>query len=198
MKNICKTMTLSLVILAGMAVCLHLLGGEAFAEESTGEWRKNYDMVMLWVNFGILAFIIVKFGKNPLMGFLRMRKDEVAAEINDLENEKALLSGKIEEARQALADSDARFSELKETIVHAGEKKRQDKIEEAERESKNMMTIAQQKVGGYIMAAKRAFEDKLIDASVNLAMSRLPDQMTDEDNQRMVDQYLSTVDKEMR
>jgi F-type H+-transporting ATPase subunit b len=198
MKNKWNTLSLSLVILAAMVACLHLLGNEAFAEEGSGDWRKNYDMVMLWVNFGILAFVLVKFGRNPLMSFLRMRRNEVAAEIKDLEDEKTLVTEKITEARQALTESDARFAELKEMIVHMGEKKRQDLIKDAEQESRNLMNLAQQKVGGYILAAKRAFKEQLIDASVSLALSRLPDQMTEEDNQRLVDQYLSAVDRKVQ
>ena len=197
MKNKLKVFSLSLVILAGVLTCLHLWGGEALAEEGGGDWRKSYDLVMLWINFGILAFVVVKFGKNPLMSFLRMQRDEVAAEISDLENEKAQVTESINEARQTMADSDARFAELKEMIIRMGEKKRQDLIDSAEQESQFMMSMAEQKVGGYILAAKRTFKEKLIDASVSLALSRLPDQINEEDNQRMVNQYLSTVARKL-
>lgn len=197
MKNTWKFLSLSLVILAGTAAFLQLLGGEALAEEAAGDWRKNYDMVMLWVNFGLLSFVLIKFGKDPIMRFLRMRGDEVAAEISDLKNEKALVTEKINEARKAMAESDARFAELKAAILRMGEKRRQDLIEDAENESRFMMDLAQQKVGGYIQAAKRAFKDQLIEAAVNLALKRLPEHITDEDNQQLVDLYLSTVSKKM-
>lgn len=198
MKNKWKTLGLSFVVLAGTAVILHLCGGMALAEEASEDWRKSYDAVMLWVNFGILAFVVVKFGKNPLMSFLRMRRDEVAAEISDLENERVRVAENVNEAEKALAESDARLAELKETIVRMGEKRRQDLIDDAEEESRFMMSQAEQKIGGYILAAKRVFKEKLIDASVNLALTRLPDQMTEEDNQKMVDLYLSTVSKKLQ
>jgi F-type H+-transporting ATPase subunit b len=196
MKNKWKFLSFSLVILAVIAVSLQLTGGEALAEEAGGDWRKSYDVVMLWVNFGILAFVLVKFGKDPVMRFLRIRRDEVAAEIRDLENEKALVTEKINEARQAMAASDARFAEMKSAILRMGEKRRQDLINDAEQESRFMMELAQQKVGGYILAAKRAFKEQLIDAAVNLALKRLPDHITDEDNQQMVDLYLDTVSQQ--
>jgi F-type H+-transporting ATPase subunit b len=198
MKNKLKILSLSLVFLVGTALCLHLLGEPAWAEEEAGDWRKTYDMIMLWVNFGILAFVLVKFGKNPLMGFLRMQRDEVAAEIDDLEKEKALVTEKIEDAKKALAESDVRFADMKKAIVRMGERRRQELIEDAKKESGFMMDLAHQKVGGYIMAAKRAFKEQLIDASVNLALSRLPDQMTEAYNQRLVNQYLSTVTENVK
>ncbi|WP_373497827.1 hypothetical protein [Desulfococcus sp.] len=198
MKKKWKSLSLALFILAGAAACLHLSGGRAFAEDGAGDWRKTYDMVMMYVNFGILVFVLVKYGKNPLMSYLRTRQDAIAAEISDLENEKALVLEKINEARKTMAAGDARFAEVKETIVRMGEKRRQELIEEAEKESRFMMTMAEQKVGGYILMAKRAFKEQLIDASVNLALKRLPEKITEEDNQRLFDQYLSTVGHAMK
>ncbi|AOY57354.1 MULTISPECIES: F0F1 ATP synthase subunit B family protein [Desulfococcus] len=197
MKNKWKFLSLWIVVLAGTAACLHLFGGDAFAEEGNGNWRKTYDMVMLWVNFGILSFVVVKFGKKPLMGFLRMRRDEIAAEIKDLENEKALVTEKINEARKAMVASDVRFAELKETIVRMGEKRRQDLIADAERESEFMMSLAEQKVGGYILAAKKTFKDRLVDAAINLAMTRLPDHMTEADRQDMFESYVSSIERKI-
>lgn len=193
MKNTWKSLGLALFILAGAAACLHFSGGRAFAAEGGDDWRKTYDLVMMYVNFGILAFVIFKFGKNPLMGFLSSRRDAVAAEISDLEKEKALVTEKINEARETMAASDARFAELKEAILRMGERRRQELIEEAENESRFMMSLAEQKVGGYILSAKKAFKAQLIDASIQLALKQLPETITEEDNQRMVEQYLSTV-----
>ena len=197
MKNKWKFLSLWIVVLAGTAAGLHLFGGDAFAEEGGGNWRKTYDMVMLWVNFGILSFVVVKFGKKPLMGFLRMRRDEIAAEIKDLENQKTLVTEKINEARKAMVESDARFAELKETIVRMGEKRRQDLIADAERESEFMMSLAEQKVGGYILAAKKNFKDKLVDAAINLAMTRLPDHMTEADRQDRFESYVSSIEQKI-
>lgn len=193
MKNKWKTLSLALIILAGAAACIHLSGGRVFAAEGGDDWRKTYDMAMMYVNFGILVFVLVKFGKGPLMGFLRSRQDAVAAEISDLEKEKSLVTEKINEARKTMAASDARFVELKEAILRMGERRRQELIEEAERESQFMMTLAEQKVGGYILSAQKAFKAQLIDASIQLALKRLPESITEEDNQRMVEQYLYTV-----
>ena len=138
---------------------LLLLSGSAWAGEESGNWRATYDSVMLWVNFAILVFVIVKYGKAPAMGFLRSRKDELALEIREIEAEKDAVVSKIEETRQALADSDAHFADLKERIVQQGERKRENIIKEAEQQSIMMMEVAKQKIGSRIIAAKRAFRD---------------------------------------
>jgi len=172
---------------------IHLLAGSLWAGEEGGNWRATYDTVMLWVNFAILVFVIVKFGRAPLMGFLRSGKDELAAEIQEIETEKEAVMSKIQETRQALADSDAHFAELKERIVKQGERKREEIIKEAEQQSIMMMDVAKQKIGSRIDAEKRAFRDELIDSAIDMATKQLPQKVTDEDNQKMVDLFMANV-----
>ena len=77
-----------------VAAGLHLTELNALASEGGGNWRGTYDVVMIWLNFGIFAFLLVKFLKDPLLNFLRGRKDELALEMNQLEE-------KREQARMA-------------------------------------------------------------------------------------------------
>ena len=42
---------------------------------------------MMWVNFLILVFLAFKFGKAPIMEFLKGRKLEISEEINQIEED---------------------------------------------------------------------------------------------------------------
>ena len=42
----------------------------SFAEEEITSGRRLWDNIMLWVNFGILAFFFMKYAKKPLLTFL--------------------------------------------------------------------------------------------------------------------------------
>ena len=48
-------------------ISFHILGSEALAAEDTVGWRPVFDLVMRWLNFGIIVFILVirqKSGKE--------------------------------------------------------------------------------------------------------------------------------------
>lgn len=165
----------------------------AWAAEGGGSWRSTYDTVMLWVNFGILAFVIVKFGKTPIMNFLRSQKDEIAGEIEKLEKEREEAISKIEETRQALAESDARFAELKEKIVDRGRKRKEAIIDEAKQQSALMIDAAKRKIDYQIVEAKRLLKDELIDTAIDLAADKLPKEIKTEDDNRLLDLFLSKV-----
>ncbi|MEZ4525498.1 MAG: hypothetical protein R2941_06205 [Desulfobacterales bacterium] len=167
---------------------------DVFAEEEgAAGWRPTYDLIMLWVNFGILAYILVRFGKKPLMNFLRSQKDELAEEIGSLEKKKSQVVAEIEKTRQTLADSESYFAELKEKIIQQGEQKREEIIRQAQQQTETMMEIAKQKIGGRILAAKREFKAELVDAAFDLAEERLPREVNDADNSRLISVYMSTA-----
>jgi F-type H+-transporting ATPase subunit b len=187
-------------IIVGMLCCAAVVTiwfmvdpGRAWAEENGGNWRNTYDEVMIWVNFAILALIFYKFGKDPLLDFLRLRKEDLAHEIGLLESKKEKLNARIEETRQAITDSDAQFSELKEKILKQGERRRQEIIEEAREQSRMMMDATKQKVGSLLQRAKRRFRAELVDAAIDRAAQKLPEVITDEDNRNFLDQYMASA-----
>jgi len=105
-------------------------------EETGGGWRQTYDVIMLWINFLILAALLYKYVRPLLNTFLQNQQDEVAVEIKDLEKEKEKAVAQVGDAKKALARCDVRLEKMKERIVREGEKKRQSIIEEAREQSR--------------------------------------------------------------
>lgn len=190
MKIIGKQFAYFGVMCLCIAIYSHLMAGSSFAAEKAGSWRGTYDVIMLWVNFFILAFILVRYTKTPIMNFLRGRKDELAREINRMEEGKEKIISKIQETFKTLEESDQRFADMKERIVEQGEKRKKEIIEEAQQQSAIMMEMAKRKVEGYISQAKSDFKSELIDSAISLALEKLPEEITDEDNDRFISQYM--------
>lgn len=179
-----------------LLLTLHLFGYGAFAAEESSGWRSTYDQILLWINFGIIVFVLNKYAKTPLLNFLKGQKDKLAKEIKKLEDKKEDVAEKVKETQRALDESDARFKDLKERIVQQGERKKQDIIESAKSQSRMMLEDANRKIDSYILSSKNVFKAELIDAAIELAMERLPKEITDEDNEQLIAQYLSSASTE--
>ena len=173
-----------------IAAGLHLTGINALASEGGGNWRSTYDVVMIWVNFAIFAFLLIKFLKAPLLNFLRGRKTELAQEINQLEDKREQISLKINETQQLFEQSEAHFEDIKARIIAEGEEKKNQLIESARQESRIMIEQAKIRVENQIMQARLKFKSEMIDLAISLAMQRLPDEVTEADHQRLLDRYL--------
>ena len=96
-------------------------------------------------------------------------------------------------ARITLDESQERFAELKERIVHQGEKKKQEIVKEAHNLSEVMIEDAKRKIEYQILQARNTIRAQMLDAAIDLAMERLPREITDEDNEKFIDQYIASA-----
>lgn len=182
---------------AVVVISIHLLGFEAVASEGSGNWRGTYDLVMRWINFAIIVFLIVKYGKKPVMNFLRGQKKDLEEEIGRLEEEKNKVTAKIRDTYKIIDESDERFDSLKDKIIKQGKRKSQRILKEAKEQSRLTLEEAKRKVGSHIIQAKKVFRAELVDTAIDLAMERLPQEVTKEDNEKLLKTYFDkTVTKQ--
>ena len=174
-------------------IMLHLSASEVLAAENSGDWRPLFDLVMRWVNFLILAFLLIKFSRAPIKKFFKGKKQEIADEIGGLEAEKEEMLRQIDDSKKQLENSQERLSALKERIVSQGEKNRQKIIEEAEQESNMMLKSAKQKMDSRIVEARQELKSELVDAAIALATKLLPEKITEKDNRKFIDTFMSSA-----
>jgi len=147
-------------------------GSNAGAGENAGDWRETYDLVMIGINLGILAIILIRFGRKAIMNFLR--KKEPSDEIEEIANQKEKVLTGIQETFESLNESETRFVQLKQNIADEGEKRKQEIISDAHEQSRIMLDAARQRVENQICRAKENFKAELTDAVVRQAKERLP------------------------
>ncbi|MCP4692374.1 MAG: ATP synthase F0 subunit B [Desulfobacterales bacterium] len=194
MKRCVKWFLMGCAVMTGLL--LFTPGGEVFAaEEAASNWRPIYDQVMRWLNFIILVFILVKFGRGPISTFLHGRKDEISKEIKELKREKEQTDQRLVEMRKSLEDSEARLATLKERIISRGEKKKSEIIENARLESRMMMEDAKRKISASMLQAKARFKSDLVDAAMAMALEQLPGAITADDNQRFINEYIESASR---
>ena len=170
----------SLLILAAVAVfAIYYFWG-----------TKHYNLVMRVINFAVLALIIIKYARTPIVNFLKGKREEISTEIKEMEAKKKEAETNISETYKMLENSSLRFDKLKERIIRQGEKKKQSIIDNAKNESRIMLEGSKRKIGNQIRQAKNKFRSELIDSAVDLAMKKLPNEVKDKDNQKLLDQFL--------
>lgn len=189
MKRLNKT-TMSIGLFTTSLILIHLLSSEALAAENPEDWRPVFDLVMRWVNFLILAGLLIKFSRLPIKSFLAGKKEEVAREIEALESEKNNLLDQIAEHKNQIKSSQERMEALKRRIIAQGEKNKLKIIADAEHESRILLTSAQRKIESRIAEVREALKSELVDDAIALAMQRLPAAITEQDNQKFVDAFI--------
>ena len=170
-----------------------LIGSTACAAENAVDWRSTYDLVMRWVNFIILVAILIRFGKKPVKKLITGLKDNLEAELKQLEHEKQQAEEKASRAQKMLDESHIRFNKLTERITMQGERKRQEIIQDAKRESKLILDSAKRKLENQIIKAKEDLRAELVDTAIASAFEKLPKLIKIEDHQRFFNKYINSL-----
>jgi len=186
-----KQIALFWYCLSAVLIALLLSGPTALAAENTENWRTTYDLVMRWVNFAIIAILLVKFAKTPLKNFLSDRKGQIERKIKAYEQQKEEIEEKIAENQKMLADSVIRFEKIKQMIIETGERKKLQIIEDAQQESRVLLEATKHKIEHQIREARNTIRSELIEAAIALAEKRLPAEITAADEQKLTDLFLA-------
>jgi len=186
-----KRIVLFWYCLSAVLIALLLSGPDALAAESTENWRSTFDLVMRWVNFAIIAILLVKFTKTPIKNFLSDRRGQIERKIKACEQQKEAVEEKIIENQKMLADSMIRFEKIKKAIIEDGERKKQQIIEDAQQESRMLLEATKHKIEHQIREARNAIRSELIESAIALAEKRLPAEITAADQQKLTDLFLA-------
>ena len=101
---------------------------DSFAAGETSQGRTLWDNIMLIVNFGILVFFFLKYGRIPLMDFLRGQKKRVEGELNEVNVQFKDVKTLMEEEAEKLEDIDKLIEEIKKNIIKMGKREKENII----------------------------------------------------------------------
>ena len=121
------------------------------------------------------------------------KKQKIAHQINTIEQEKEIAEQKIKETLKVFEDSKIRFAKMKQRIIEDGEKKKEKIITEARQESQILMESTRKKIDNQFLEAQKTLKSELAEMAINLAMERLPAEITEEDNQKWANAFLSNI-----
>jgi len=190
-----KAVTLKWCCLGAGAVLVALLlsGADAVAAENAENWRTTYDLVMRWVNFAIIAILMVKFAKTPIKNFLSDRKGQIEKKIKSYEEQKEAIQKNVAESQKTLTHSQARFDKIRQTIIEGGKKRKQEIIEDAQRESQMLLEATRHKIEHQIREARDTIRAEMIESAIALAEKKLPAEITAADQQKLTDLFLANT-----
>lgn len=180
---------------AGMAAALMVLffAHSALAADDPGSWRVTYDRILMYINFLIFAYVLVKYARTPLRNFLGGRREEIETTIQRLEADKRAAEVKIKKMIEAVEKSNVRFAGLKNRIIEQGEKRKAEIVLDAREQGRIIIEDSRRKIDNQILQARQTLKAELVDTAFDLAEKRLPREITLEDDRKIVEYYLNNI-----
>lgn len=174
-------------------VILLVTATDALGAEASANWRPTYDLVMRWLNFGILIVLFFRYARKPLAAFLNGKSKQIEESIQKIETEKETIKTRVSELLKERKEGRENLHRIRDRVISQGELKKQSLIDDAKRESYLLLESAKHKIEHEITSAREKLQVELVDRSIDLAIQKLPQLMTDQDTQRSLKMYLEGI-----
>ncbi len=188
-KIIIRTAHLALAV----AIIMTCWVASAWGAEQFEFTRETYDLMMRWVNFIILAALIIKYARRPIANFLKEKRDEVAKSIEKLETQKQTAKDQLLQYQNQLTASENQLAQIKQKIIAEGEKRKAEIIANAQTDSRILMETAQLRISHMIRETHGRIRTELIDTAAEIALNKLSEIITAEDRDKLIHQWMDAA-----
>lgn len=166
---------------------------EVLAADELSSGRRLWDNSLLFINFGILVFLFIKFGRKPLIGYLTGVRKDVESGLNKVETRLSEATSLRDAELDKLKDIQAHIDKIRGDILELGRHEKEKIIEEGKIAAENLIENAKNYAHYRIQAAKKVVADEMIDRAFSTVEKILVKEFSPKDNENVVNQFLNDL-----
>ena len=186
-----------------------LAGGAAFAQEGhpaeLGEHREGAEpgehhagidpktLGLQLLNFGVLVFILVKFGGGAINRSLRARHDQLKADLEEAARLRTAAEARFKEQEKRLANLESELEAMRLAIIKEAEYEKARIIAAAEEKSRRVQDETRFQLEQQIKEAELRFRAEVAQAAIKVADELLRRSVTSGDEQRLVQSFVAEL-----
>ncbi len=194
MKRYSRRFAFSITMCLCWVALVTLLCSDSFAAEKITTERKIYNILMLWVNFGILATVFFKFARKPLMNAIRGMRDKIAGELSAIKKGYEDAKSALDTEENKLKNIDKHLEEIQKRLIEIGEKEKEKIVNQAKLAAEKMIEDAKAYASFQMAKARKKLSDEMVDIAISVAEERLKKEMSKEDNERLIGEFLVNIE----
>ena len=185
-----RAVVLSYVLLffaLSISTALCASGGDGGAKP--WEWEDTYRVM----NFTVLAAALVFILRKPLSQALSSRIKMIREQLDDLESQKAEAEKQLAEYNEKLAQLEKEAEKILDDYVRQGNEAKARILKEAEASAEKLQAQARRSIEHEFEQAKLELQKEIFEKSLLKAEEIIKNRISDEDQDRIVDDYLKKV-----
>lgn len=161
-------------------------------EGGAGAVFKDY----LWkvINFGILFFVLYKFGKKPLQSYLKQRTELIEKTLKEAKEAKELAQKALAEVEERLKLKDKEIEEIVSSAKQSGVKEKARLIEEGEKMKQRILDQARANIEYELKVAKAAIKAEAVEIAMELAEKKLKDKIGKKEQEMLLEESLMKIE----
>ena len=145
------------------------------------------------LNFAVLAIVLFIVLRKPASQALNGRIKGIAEELEDLETRKAEVERQLADYNKKLTALDKESEQIVAEYIRQGEDAKARILKEAESTAEKLEDQAKKNIEHEFKQAKLTLQSEIVEKALARAEQAIKDQVTDQDQDRLVDEYLNKV-----
>lgn len=165
----------------------------AHEEDRSGDLR---DLLYRFINFALLVIILfVAIKKSGAMGFFSRRVEEIKEKLESLKNEKEESENRYRDIEKKLRDFEEERKDIIEQFKKEGMVEKEKIIAEAKERVQQILEQAELTIQNEMQSARDRLKQEVLDLAAQKAREILSKEITDEDQDNLVNEFIERVDK---
>jgi F-type H+-transporting ATPase subunit b len=168
------------------------------AEHEGGEGHHGLDpktFAFQLINFGVLVFILVKFGGSALSKMLAARHVQLKKDIEEAAQARAAAEARLAEQEKRMANLAQEVARLRGSIKEEAEKEQARLLAVADEKSKRIQEEARFLMQQQVKEAERRFREELAGAAVRVAEEVVRRSVRADDESRLAQAFVADVER---
>jgi len=164
-------------------------------EEESHSLTHSQIMNFIWfcLNFTLLVYILVRFGKKPVANALNGRIESIQNAFDDLEARRSEAEQKYAEYERKLSGIDEQAKHMLETFREQGQAEKEKIIARARDTAETIKAQAEFYVQQELVNAKTELQAEVADMAVKMAEELIRKNLNEQDHHRLISEYLERV-----
>jgi F-type H+-transporting ATPase subunit b len=167
----------------------------AFASEEGAATHTSLFKDYFWkvFNFGILAFILFKYGRKPLQSFLKQRTELIEKTLKEAREAKEAAQKALKEVDERLKTKDKEIEEILSASKRFGEEARESLIQQSDKLREKILEQARVNIEYELKSAKEAIKAEAVEIAMGLAEKKIKEKLTKEEQQKLLEESLTKI-----
>ncbi len=171
--------------------------GDALASAGGGHGESSFDKGkdLIWrtMNFVVLAGVLIYLLKKPVANGLASRRQGIKDELDDLDKRKQAAEDELRQYQEKLSRLDKEIEKIVADYIKEGEAAKEKIIEEAKASAEKLQQQAKKNIEHEFEKARQELKADMADQAVAMAEELVKKNIKDEDQERIVTEYLEKV-----
>jgi len=189
MNKVSHVVAISLALLVVLTASVAFASGGGHAD--SGVLFKDF----LWrcLNFAVTVGILVYFVSKPLKNALKGRTESIAKQLEEAKQARDDAEAKFSEYDEKLNKAEAEIEQIADELKKEGEIERDKIIASAKEQAEKIKLEAERSAAFEVARARTELQREAARLAVELAEGLLKKNVTDKDQNNMVDEYMKKV-----